>query len=699
MKSRHFIFVTLLIFSFARISAQEQIEETIEKKLESIAENTDDNIELTELYEQLLELTHNPININESRVSLLVENYLINDWQYRSLMEYKRVVGRIQSTQELQFLEGFSREVLNSLEPFIYAGETKKSKQNLGDLIKYGRHQLYLRHQQILQKKDGYSTLEEADILDHPSKYYFGSPSKFYSRYKFNSGNKFTAGFVIEKDAGEPFFTKKYKNISNQLDLKIPSIDFSSFHFSLSNTGIIQKFVMGDYHLQFAQGLTMWSNFAFNKSSNTTSVNRAPKNIIASTSSIENNFFRGAALSLSKGSVSAILFYSLKNRDANVIEQNSKGEIISFSSLQNSGLHRTINELKDRNKLREQVYGSRLTLNLMSIKLGNTLYVSEYNAMFLPSNQAYKKFDFTGTRNVCMGFDYQWNIGSLNLFGEYSMSKNKGYAYLMGLNFYLDSYSKLSLMKRDYEAQYQNLYANAFAENSYSKNEKGLYLGFDSWIFPGWQIQAYLDIFKFPWLKSSSDGPSKGLDFFLQINHKPSDSFHVYLKYKRKNKELNSSVPAWTSNLVNEVRENIRMDLSYDLNPRIRLRSRAEWVNFSNDISQNKHGFLIFQQVTYSSTNQRAKLHIRFTNFNTDTYDTRIYTYENDLLYSFSIPAFYDQGNHAYLLLKYTINSSISCWMKLAHTFYANKETIGSGTEKINGSGKSELKLQMRIQF
>ena len=699
MKRLNFILMLLLISGFTKIHAQEQIENIIEKKLESIVENSDENIDITELFDQLLALTYNPINLNHSRISILLENNLINERQFQSLMAYKNLVGKIQSVQEVQFIDGFNKKILQSLEPFIYAGEVKKVIHSLGDLIKYGRNQLFIRYQQVLQKKAAYSDVEQAELLQNPSKFYLGSPAKIYSRYKFSSANRLSAGFVLEKDAGEVLLSNKYKDLSNQLSLKIPAIDFSSFHLSLSNTGIIQKFVLGDYHLQFAQGLTMWSNFAFNKSADVTSVKRVNRNIIPSTSSIENNFFRGMALSLSKGSLAAFFFYSNKERDANLIKESEEVEEISFSSLQNSGLHRNINELEDRNSINEQVYGTRLTFKSNTFELGSTIYTSKYSASLTPSDRVYKKFDFYGSNNACIGFDYQLNLGALNLYGEYSLSKNKGQAYLIGINFYLDSYSKISLLNRDFQPNYQNLYANAFAENAYAKNEKGIYLGFDSWIFPKWQIQTYLDVFKFPWLKSTSDAPSKGIDFFAQINHNPNEQIKIYLKYKRKNKSINSSVPSWTNQLICESKENLRLDLTYDLNSTFKLRSRAEWINFNNENTQKEQGILTFQQLTYSSPNEKLNLHLRFTSFKTDGYNSRIYTYENDVLYSFSIPAFYDIGNHAYLLLKYQFNHSISCWMKFGHSFYRNRESIGSGPEEINGSGKSELKLQVRIQF
>lgn len=662
-------------------------------------ENAEESIETSELFEQLLDLSNNPININSSEIQRLVQLNLMNDQQYYSIVNYQKLVGKIQSVQEIQFLDGFSKEILSSIEPFIYAGEETSAKQNFGKILRNTHHQMFIRYDQIVQPKMGYKTVDEIDFLQHPNNSYLGTPSKIYTKYKLHNGDAFSAGFVIEKDPGEVLFKNNYPISRNLLLKKISLIDFSSFHLSASNIGIIKKIVVGDYHLQFGQGLTLWSNFAFNKSSEVGSVKRNASGIIPSTSTIENNFFRGIALTLAKGKTNLHLFYSNKNRDANAYETDEKGQISSFTALQNTGFHRTVVELNDRNILNEQILGTRLSYNFSTLQLSSTAYFSKWDATLIASDQLYKKYDFSGKNNNCIGLDYKWFFKNTSFYGEFSLSKNKGIAYLTGMDFHPDSYSNISLLYRNYEANYQNLYANAFAEGTLSKNEKGLYLGFDNWFLPKWQIRFYADAFRFPWLKSGVDAPSKGLDYFIQINHTFSETMQLYLRYKHKNKQVNSSNEYWFNELVDETKESLRLDLTYKLNDEFGLKSRLEWANFRNTSKKNENGLLIYQQVEYSSTCCPVGLVFRYTNFNTGGFESRIYTYENDVLYAFSIPSFYDIGNHFYLLINYKLSSYLSCWLKFAHTYYNKKESISAGTEEIDGSAKSEIKIQLRIQL
>ena len=77
----------------------------------------------------------------------------------------------------------------------------------------------------------------------------------------------------------------------------------------------------------------------------------------------------------------------------------------------------------------------------------------------------------------------------------------------------------------------------------------------------------------------------------------------------------------------------------------------------------------------------------------------RIYAYENDILYAFSIPAYYGNGFRTYLNMKYSLSGKVECWLKFANTHWTDRDIISSGYNQINGSNKTELKLQLRLKF
>ena len=90
---------------------------------------------------------------------------------------------------------------------------------------------------------------------------------------------------------------------------------------------------------------------------------------------------------------------------------------------------------------------------------------------------------------------------------------------------------------------------------------------------------------------------------------------------------------------------------------------------------------------------------MRLQYFETGGYNSRLYAYENDVLYSFSIPVFYDKGYRYYLNINYDVNKRVSLWIKWAQTLYKDKNLVGSGLDEIKGNTKSEIKLQGTWKF
>jgi hypothetical protein len=90
---------------------------------------------------------------------------------------------------------------------------------------------------------------------------------------------------------------------------------------------------------------------------------------------------------------------------------------------------------------------------------------------------------------------------------------------------------------------------------------------------------------------------------------------------------------------------------------------------------------------------------MRLQYFETDDYNSRIYAYESDVLYSFSIPALYGKGIRYYTNINYDLTRKLSLWLRWAQTVFQEQEVIGTGLDEIKGNKKSEFKVQMRWMF
>ena len=77
--------------------------------------------------------------------------------------------------------------------------------------------------------------------------------------------------------------------------------------------------------------------------------------------------------------------------------------------------------------------------------------------------------------------------------------------------------------------------------------------------------------------------------------------------------------------------------------------------------------------------------------FSIMSWDARIYTYENDILYSFSIPALSGTGSRSYIMAKWEIADFAELRLKYGLT------SLAAGSASTDS--RDELKIQFRVRF
>ena len=101
----------------------------------------------------------------------------------------------------------------------------------------------------------------------------------------------------------------------------------------------------------------------------------------------------------------------------------------------------------------------------------------------------------------------------------------------------------------------------------------------------------------------------------------------------------------------------------------------------------------MYQDLACNFPMPQLSLHLRIAYFDTDSYDERLYAYENDVYYAFTVGSYYYQGLRACLLLRYKVQR-FSVWLKISRTHYLNRDDISSGLTYIDKPHKTELKVQ-----
>jgi len=216
-----------------------------------------------------------------------------------------------------------------------------------------------------------------------------------------------------------------------------------------------------------------------------------------------------------------------------------------------------------------------------------------------------------------------------------------------------------------------------------------------------WRINAYADIWQHPWLRFNVDAPSTGSEYLARATYTQRRKMEFYTQFRLERKQRNNSnIEAVFDQLVDQTRTQLRFHYKIYLNSAIELRSRLEISSFTNsDNLDNSFGYLIYQDLIYRPKFSSFSLTSRIALFDTDDFNSRIFAYENDLLFNFSIPAFFDQGIRFYLNLRYKPNRSTTLELRFAQSRFANLDIISTGLNAINGNTRTEVKAQIKYKF
>lgn len=682
MRLIKFLILHLLPFLlYSKVHAQTVVEEIEEELLQYLAENIEEDMDIGEVSENLLRMARNPINLNTANRQQLSGLYILSPLQINNLLEHRRITGSFVSLMELQGIDGFDIPTIRILANFVKISPPSSLADFDGkSMWNQSEQEVMLRYGRFLQKSRGYL------IKDPEKSRYLGSIDRISMRYRFNYQNKLRISLNMSKDAGEPFFDRYQKY----------GFDFLSGSISLRDIGRAKQVVVGDFALQLGQGLVVWNGLSFGKGGLASSMSKQGAGLKPYTSMNENQFLRGTAISYSFNRLNVIGFFSIKKVDGRVDEV---GGAKLISSLSVSGLHRTPNEINNRKAVLQKVWGSHLNYTKNRLNIGTTFMMTHWDGDIVKGNTLRNVYDFEGRSLTSLSFNYDYTYKNIYTYGETAHSLKGGLATVNGVIASLDPKLSVFVNQRYYQKNYWQFYAQGVGETSQVRNEKGIYSGMV--YHPSRKINAmfYVDIFKFPWLRFRSDAPSHGVDFLTQFQYIWYKKGKATIRYRHRLRQENGGAESATSESMLEdiVRQQLRLEFQYQWSARWTTRSRGEYQLYFKEMDRNQRGILLYQDVFYKpGFINKLQINWRLAMFKTDSYETRLYAYENNVLYASSFPAYYQKGWRGYINLRYKISRNLDLWGRYAGTWLGNEETIGSGLDLIEGNKKTEVTLQVR---
>ena len=105
--------------------------------------------------------------------------------------------------------------------------------------------------------------------------------------------------------------------------------------------------------------------------------------------------------------------------------------------------------------------------------------------------------------------------------------------------------------------------------------------------------------------------------------------------------------------------------------------------------------FVYIQDIEYHIRAIPMVIQLRLQGFDVQDWNTRIYTYENDVLYAFSIPATYGLGGRWYLNMRYKITDHLSLYARVSETVYHTSWA----TLKSRPVSKTDIHLLLRMHL
>ena len=679
---KKFAFVVCLLM-YVKVMAQEpEISPEMEEAIIQVNEVLDEE---DDRLQQLHALRRNPMDLNQASAGEL-QVLGLNVLQIAALIEHRKRFGDLIALQELQAVKGWDLRTIRAVLPYVMIGQAGANRERMTSGWKKGTHFLLLRLTRTLEKSKGF-------LLLPTGKEYQGSPQKMLLRYQYKSVAGIQSGFTAEKDAGEMVFKRSMKS----------GFDFTSAHINIKNVGVLESLVIGDYKVQTGQGLIIWQGNGFRKGAGSLLVKRQGPLLLPYTGAGEFLFSRGLGMVWSRRNWKILTFYSDRKMSAS-LDVNAQGEKTITTILQ-SGLHRSVSELNKRKNVRHQVVGITARYHFASGHLSVNTIQHLFSLPFAAGSRPYSYFDFTGNKISNASVDYSYTRDNFHASGEMAVDQSGNIALVNSLMIALHNKADLVVLHRQFKNEYSSFQSNAFADQPVPKNESGLYAGISLRPEKSWQVDAYGDLAMFPWLKYRADAPCYSAGYSFLIRYVPSRKAEWYVRYRNESAAANALVDSDHFDAIESVaRSSMRMHVSLQLSSEWAVRQRFELtrINYPEE-GTGRYGRLYYAETFYKPAAGKTGYNCRLMLFNTDGFDTRIYSYEQDVLFNASVPALDGKGVRYYFNLHRKVRfSKVSNWkadayLRWAQSIYADKKTIGSGKDEIDGNKRSEVKLQLII--
>lgn len=577
---------------------------------------------------------------------------------------YFRAVRPIERLEDLTQVEGMTPQLLGEMAALTWVGSKSTRARSRGTNVLF--RVLVSRDLDLQPEYEQGKFLGTAERVCNRLVVHSGgieSVTKTGSREGSVESPSFACGLVTEKDPGEKNFLDA---VTGQLEAKIPSLS--------------ARVIIGDYQIEAGQGLVFSRSSLFSKGGEVTAnVGKNGRGIRPSLSASQTWFFRGIGASVECQSIELSLFYSYRPLDATV---DTNGVIVRFAT---DELHQTEAELQRKNNTRERLLGARIS---SSVTEGLNIGASGYRTQFNRSTSLPGPFGFRGDEGSVIGIDASFVRGNFGVSAEMAQDHQKARAGVLGVFLSPRRDIDLALSVRFYPRSFTHFHGSSSGESgTNNENESGAYIGVTYHPSERLSVSMFHDQFSFPWRTTLAALPSNGNDFLCDVETRLLDKLTLALRLHRKEKPARiATIDANGRPMTQDwrrIQTNYRGTLSIAVSKSIAWKSRVEAVVVEYPtLGGLETGMMAFQDFSFVPC-RNLTVQLRAVAFQTISYNSRVYEYEDDLLGSFTNPGLYGKGFRWYVISRYSHSRSIDVAIKLSQTRHAAtgaKEAAGAGS-------------------
>lgn len=433
-------------------------------------------------------------------------------------------------------------------------------------------------------------------------------PVYVQGKYGYTFRRKVAAGFTLRRPAG-----------GGGQDLQYGG------YLQLNDIGCLKRLVGGCYQARFGQGLVTNHFFHTGKSSRVMQMgNDRPG--LSKVSSAGSERYQGIGATFTAG---------------------RHTEVSAWYSV-------------DSTKVWHHAIGANVSLNFRSLRIGITAMEHLYSDSLPVRNTYYNAAYFRGKQQCVVGADIKYTFRWMQLFAEAAASENSswGYGAIGGIR--LTPLPDLGLvgLYRYYSPMFDNRYGYAFSESSRLGDEQGGYIGVEYKGVRHWRLSAYGDVFHFA-------GPKYG------IRQSGTTGFEVLGQAEYLSGHYSGLLSLRSRTKGDERTHRARAEFSYTAGGwRFHTRADASLVHGTDNSQPLTYGVSASQDIEYHLQAIPMVLQVRLQGFDVQNWANRIYAYENDVLYAFSIPATYGLGGRWYVNMRYRIMEQLSLYLRVSQTVY-----------------------------